>query len=808
MASGSCGQQRAVVIISTLGGEAARLDCGLSEWARTRTGGAWYGPHIDLAGFGLPADASGAGVTAYPRPPYIQEHPAQPKTLARIPWGLFNETSSTSAANGVNVHSRTSSSHAIKITIVRRNTPGAGPAKQRGNLDEFPNELAVPRTTDGMAEFKWLDEQFAALDSAIDGQAGSSSAMAERLRELARGAMPLSAPGMKRQLDDDAETPPGKRHSTQEQRELHDLWWQANQKLDVLLGNGLPPITHASSAPPRRPNAPPRRPNAPPRRPNALPRRPVEEALKEPVGEALKEPVEEARRGGARGAREESEESERASGGEMSGMSGGRCVLERRSRARGAQEEWGRLACSRRGMLEPRHARERGAGGAREASEEWEEWEREASEEWEREAFSRARSERRAREREASAALLEREEQAGLREREEHARRRRRSGSSGARGARRGGREEVLASIVARASASGRGECLRSLLDRAEAQVPYTADDDEGAGRASSTSPSRRPVEEVLKEPVEGVLKELVAPPPASSRKRSKSPSRRGRAVARSRGAGAAGRGAREEQHRQEERAEETAEEALGRRDARERAGARQEEHTEETHLVAGGGEHARRRSRASRGETGGGVEREETGEEVESERNTPRMTRESGPLEEAHLVAGRGGAPLVARRRGGARPRMAPTSPLRSQRRSKGGARQEEALVDGAHLVIRPPRTPEALRACAMQRDRGIITDFRARPRIEAARSATTLFLGHGHVDARALQARRQATGDASSSRRVTQFDGQRVIDSTRGDSAPRRAHSAGAQLGDSAGNTIVDTNGRPRRATRRATR
>ncbi|TRM55671.1 hypothetical protein BD626DRAFT_576915 [Schizophyllum amplum] len=201
-----------------------------------------------------------------------------------------------SKANGVNGHSRTPSSHAIKIPIARRNTPGAGPAKRGGNPDDFPNELAVPRTTDGMAEFKRLDDQFAALDdqfaalddqfaalddqfaaldSAIEGKPGSSSAMAERLRELARGAMPLFAPGTKRKLDEDAETPPAKRHSTQEQRELHDLWWQANQKSDVLLGNGLPPITHASSvpitsassAPPRTLNAPPRRPNAPPRRP-------------------------------------------------------------------------------------------------------------------------------------------------------------------------------------------------------------------------------------------------------------------------------------------------------------------------------------------------------------------------------------------------------------------------------------------------------------------------------------------------------------------------------------------------------------
>ncbi|TRM55667.1 Bromodomain-containing protein, partial [Schizophyllum amplum] len=140
-----------------------------------------------------------------------------------------------SKANGVNGHSRTPSSHAIKIPIARRNTPGAGPAKRGGNPDDFPNELAVPRTTDGMAEFKRLDDQFAALDdqfaaldSAIEGKPGSSSAMAERLR----GAMPLFAPGTKRKLDEDAETPPGKRHSTQEQRELHDLWWQANQKSD------------------------------------------------------------------------------------------------------------------------------------------------------------------------------------------------------------------------------------------------------------------------------------------------------------------------------------------------------------------------------------------------------------------------------------------------------------------------------------------------------------------------------------------------------------------------------------------------
>ncbi|TRM68765.1 hypothetical protein BD626DRAFT_471719 [Schizophyllum amplum] len=177
-----------------------------------------------------------------------------------------------SKANGVNGHSRTPSSHAIKIPIARRNTPGAGPAKRGGNPDDFPNELAVPRTTDGMAEFKRLDDQFAALDSAIEGKPGSSSAMAERLRELARGAMPLFAPGTKRKLDEDAETPPAKRHSTQEQRELHDLWWQVNQKSDVLLGNGLPPITHASSAPPRTLNAPPRGPNAPPRGSNAPPR--------------------------------------------------------------------------------------------------------------------------------------------------------------------------------------------------------------------------------------------------------------------------------------------------------------------------------------------------------------------------------------------------------------------------------------------------------------------------------------------------------------------------------------------------------
>ncbi|KAL1759826.1 hypothetical protein FB107DRAFT_245984 [Schizophyllum commune] len=194
--------------------------------------------------------------------------------------------------NGVNGHGRSHTAHSrTPVPVARRHTPGASsrlaagsskrggdPSKRGGNPEDFPNEPAVPRTVDGMSEFRRLDEQFAALDSAIEGKPGSSSAMAERLRELARGATPIPGLGlfaaMKRKLSEeaDAETPPGKRPREgptdqelydQEQRELHDLWWQANQKSDLLLGNGLPPITYASSIPSRKPKKR-RRPPAPP----------------------------------------------------------------------------------------------------------------------------------------------------------------------------------------------------------------------------------------------------------------------------------------------------------------------------------------------------------------------------------------------------------------------------------------------------------------------------------------------------------------------------------------------------------------